>query len=672
MSGAAAVITRIRANTPAQLRELPVWLLWSAEEGEDGRIKKVPIRVDGKNRSGTLDTAEDRALLVPFEEAAAALADVPRAVGLGVALGEVPGEEMRLAGIDFDHCYHDGELDERLLQILAAGGSYAERSPSGDGIHIVGTGDIGVRKKDGCGFEIYSGARFFTMTGEAINTAGLADITGAAALTRQLYEDTQGSKSNGGAAGTVHDGIGAGSRNTYLSGEAFRLRKQGFTVEQILPVLQAMNAAHCRPALPDAEVEQIARGKERVNQDPPAQDEWVPPAVATYGATFDASKIPLRQWVLGQRRAIGEVTVDAGPPGVNKSMLLVSDAVQITTGRKILADAVHATGEVLLLAGEDSRRDVEARLAGILAYYHITPAELADRLHVVYLTEVDASSYCLANMAADLATLNTRMLNWLREYPRVVAVFVDPLMAWHRLIENSNDALQLLCTAMRSLAVRGRRHVGFDHHVTKVSQVDVEAHVGNLTALRGAGVIAADVRWAFTLARLKPETAAAHGIAEDARRGYRRLDPLKASYGPDDAGARLLRIESVAIANGETVGVLVEVDMQRTREAAAERVTAAKELARQNLTMALSAMLIHKGPTSGNATALYLATHHPDLLCNKKGEPYSVFTIRRRLPTLIGAGLDTRKAGAPARIVIREAKAKGKGDEVAFEQDDAL
>ena len=75
------------------------------------------------------------------------------------------------------------------------------------------------------------------------------------------------------------------------------------------------------------------------------------------------------------------------------------------------------------------KRDIEARLAGILTYYHIPAAALADRLHVAYLAEVDPRVYALAQMADDVAVLNTRMLGWLRDYPDIIAVFVDPLAA---------------------------------------------------------------------------------------------------------------------------------------------------------------------------------------------------------------------------------------------------
>ena len=59
-------------------------------------------------------------------------------------------------------------------------------------------------------------------------------------------------------------GVHEGGRNDYLSREAFRLRKQGATVEQILIALRGLNEARCRPPLEDAELEIIAEGKAQV------------------------------------------------------------------------------------------------------------------------------------------------------------------------------------------------------------------------------------------------------------------------------------------------------------------------------------------------------------------------------------------------------------------------
>jgi hypothetical protein len=67
-----------------------------------------------------------------------------------------------------------------------------------------------------------------------------------------------------------HDGtycIPAGGRNDYLSREAFRLRKQGMSPEQILAVLRTLNSARCVPPLDNIELETISTGKKRILPD---------------------------------------------------------------------------------------------------------------------------------------------------------------------------------------------------------------------------------------------------------------------------------------------------------------------------------------------------------------------------------------------------------------------
>jgi hypothetical protein len=167
-----------------------VWLLWKSKPATDGgKSRKVPFYSNGAPRSGTLDAPEDRARLVYFATATATL--TPAYAGLGVALGEIPGDEIIVSGTDLDNCRDatTGELDARAVAILAAANSYAEVSPSGCGIKIFGTGDVGTTKATDVagGLEIYSGGRFFTVTGDAINLAGLADLHDAAKLARELF-----------------------------------------------------------------------------------------------------------------------------------------------------------------------------------------------------------------------------------------------------------------------------------------------------------------------------------------------------------------------------------------------------------------------------------------------------------------------------------------------------
>lgn len=64
------------------------------------------------------------------------------------------------------------------------------------------------------------------------------------------------------------DGITAGGRNDYLSKQAFKLKKNGLSVDEIAAVLNVKNREHCSPPLTDAEVLAIAAGKQRVTVSP--------------------------------------------------------------------------------------------------------------------------------------------------------------------------------------------------------------------------------------------------------------------------------------------------------------------------------------------------------------------------------------------------------------------
>ena len=88
--------------------------------------------------------------------------------------------------------------------------------------------------------------------------------------------------------GTAGDGfIGEGQRNAFLSKEAYRLRRLGFTVEQIYPVLLAFNAACCRPPLGAAEVRAVSAGKANIE----AEGETAWPAPVDILAEFGAPEL---------------------------------------------------------------------------------------------------------------------------------------------------------------------------------------------------------------------------------------------------------------------------------------------------------------------------------------------------------------------------------------------
>ncbi|MDX3555295.1 DNA primase [Streptomyces europaeiscabiei] len=110
-----------------------------------------------------------------------------RATPVGVGLGYVLAEGDAVACIDLDHCLIDGELAPWARTILdRCPPTFVEVSPSGDGLHIWGRGEVerGRRiRRHGEAVEIYGQGRYVAVTGRRFEgcPAKLADISGVIA-----------------------------------------------------------------------------------------------------------------------------------------------------------------------------------------------------------------------------------------------------------------------------------------------------------------------------------------------------------------------------------------------------------------------------------------------------------------------------------------------------------
>ena len=175
MTTVATITPHLQATEcPDQLRNLQAWLIWRFEDSNTGgKPRKVPYYTSGEIRSGVHGRPEDRAKLTTFDAARAAAA---RRGFSGVGFCPLP--ELGIVAGDFDACVGPDGLDPVVEAAVA--GTYAEYSPSGQGVRAFWLGNLGNRKtKAGTGpfgVETFSTNGFVTFTG---NTLEMCQLVGA-------------------------------------------------------------------------------------------------------------------------------------------------------------------------------------------------------------------------------------------------------------------------------------------------------------------------------------------------------------------------------------------------------------------------------------------------------------------------------------------------------------
>jgi len=162
-----ADLSLILQHTPVCLRERAQWVAWKAVE-RDGKQTKVPINP----HSGELAKANDKATWGTFDQALAACRMHPGLCGVGFVFSA----DDPYCGVDLDDCIDPatGAIKSWAAEFIEQLASYSEISPSGSGVKVfVKANKPGrrCRKRYADGeVEIYDNDRFFTVTGQRLET----------------------------------------------------------------------------------------------------------------------------------------------------------------------------------------------------------------------------------------------------------------------------------------------------------------------------------------------------------------------------------------------------------------------------------------------------------------------------------------------------------------------
>jgi hypothetical protein len=163
---------------PNELREGRQWLVWRAEiVAETGKTTKIPIQA----LNGWMASVTDPAHWCSFQEAVNAYF-----VGAGkyAGIGRVFARTDPYCGIDLDQpqTQEDGERQQRIFELMP---TYAERSPSGNGLHLICRAFVPQGRKR-ANIEIYSQERYFTFTGDVYRDAPIIDCN---EIVNQLWSE---------------------------------------------------------------------------------------------------------------------------------------------------------------------------------------------------------------------------------------------------------------------------------------------------------------------------------------------------------------------------------------------------------------------------------------------------------------------------------------------------
>ena len=288
-------------------------------------------------------------------------------------------------------------------------------------------------------------------------------------------------------------------------------------------------------------------------------EEVRPPLAASIIETLDVAMLSRRRrcWLLGRSLLRGSVTLQVAPPGVGKSTLGIEQAVAVVTGRAITGQEVHEQAKAWIYNNEDDADELKRRLAAVLQRWHIPFDEVrgrlaldsgADRALLVARADRDGNVIRLPDVDACLSQV--------REHG--IGVFVvDPFVETHEVNENANAEIKAVAAMFREIARTGDCAVMLVHHTTKPPQGSSDGHAGNMNTARAASALTGIARIVQTLFSMSARDAERYAVAEEDRRLYVRLDDAKANVALITDQARWFRRESVAIANGDEVGVLM-------------------------------------------------------------------------------------------------------------------
>lgn len=369
-----------------------------------------------------------------------------------------------------------------------------------------------------------------------------------------------------------------------------------------LELLELWNETKCSPPLDDEDLERIAWSMRRskgssLGRDDPLRyfDEIEDPPpdpsglnaftkrVRDYTGTEELERaVTPRAWLLKGKLIREAVTLLGAPGSAGKSLWSLQVAVALAIGSQTLGDTTIAEAllgtpvleetSVLVVNNEDPNDELDRRLAAVMTHWGIPRENAHGRIKLFSGAQ---QKFRLVKRSPKGGYERSDEAQMLVDYVRkqgIGCIVFDPFVSLHGSNENDNTEMQAVMDVLTAMAAELRVSILLVHHTAKPQMASADGYAGNVNSIRGASAIKDAARAALTMFVCSKKDGEEYGIPSTIRHRHVRLDGAKPNYHLDDGGPEWFRKESVKIANGEWLGVLVPVKLERKKAEVREAV----------------------------------------------------------------------------------------------------
>lgn len=279
---------------------------------------------------------------------------------------------------------------------------------------------------------------------------------------------------------------------------------------------------------------------EEYRQENPGWDKR-PDPLGIWDAGDDDYEIEPREWLLGTtfcKRFLSSLIADGG---VGKTALRVAQLLSLASGRNLTGEHVFRRCRVLIVSLEDDRNELRRRVYAALRKYEISPRDVKGYLFLAAPKGLKIAE--LENGSVKTGALEALLRQAITDH-KLDVISLDPFVKTHGLEENSNGAIDHVCTLLVTIAIDRNCAVDLPHHTRKGLATPGDGDRG-----RGASAMKDAARLVYTLTPMSPEEAKQFGITEAERRSFVRMDSGKVNIAPPSRQAKWFRLVGVPLGN---------------------------------------------------------------------------------------------------------------------------